>query len=88
MFKEALKIYELPANKTPGTYKNEIALTQMNLADLYTTIKHFEESEILFKKELEFFQKLENETPGTYKNEIAMSQHNLAYLYSELNRFA
>lgn len=32
MFKEALKIYELLANKTPGTYKNEIALTQMNLA--------------------------------------------------------
>lgn len=54
MFKEALKIYELLANKTPGTYKNEIALTQMNLADLYTTIKHFEESIRILSKTWEW----------------------------------
>ena len=88
MYKSALEIRKRLAESNPQAYEPSLAVSYNNLANLYSKIQCFVESEQMYKSALEIRKRLAKSYPQVYEPALAASYNNLASLYSKIQCFA
>ena len=85
-YKQALEIRTRLAEQHPEAYLPDVAMTQNNLANLYSDTNRPDEAEELYKQALEIYTRLAEQHPEAYLPDVAVTQNNLANLYCKTNR--
>ena len=83
---KVLTICENLVIQHPEAYLPNLAMTQNNLALLYSDTNQLQEAEVLYKKALTIRKNLAMQNPEAYLPDLATTQFNLANLYSYTNR--
>jgi tetratricopeptide (TPR) repeat protein len=87
MHLEALKIKRKIAENYPDQVLPELALTFLDLGDLYASLDRFEDAEPMFKSALGVYKKLAEQSPDIYLHNIAIIQNSLGTIYTRLENF-
>ncbi len=83
----ALETYMELAEKSPETFKPDVADTQNNLGVLYQRLNRYGEAEKSYLAALETYKELAEKSPETFKPKLAETQNNLGVLYQHLSRY-
>lgn len=88
MYNAALRSYDNIIEKYPEVYKadeSQIAMAQMNLANLYIQTRQYDKSETLLKTALTTFERLAKENSKAYETSVLDVQFHLATIYAISN---
>lgn len=69
-YQEALKFYRKLAQKDPGTYLPEVAITLNNLGILHRNLKEFDDAKKSYDEALGIYRKLAEKEPVLYDEEV------------------
>jgi len=85
-FKAALEKLERMTKDVPGSYRSELYITNIDLAELYRRMKRYDESEAIYKISLDTARQRAITDPKGYDNTIACIQHGLGKIFMSTNR--
>ena len=86
-YEEALVVYRRLAEQNPDDYRDNVALTQNNLAFLQRNLQQLSEAEQNLRDALEILRNLVLTAPEAYQEHLAFTLINLAVLHFSLQRF-
>ncbi len=87
MHLEALKIKKKLAEQYPDQVLPDLALTLIDLGDLYASQNKFEEAEPMYSEGLKISKQLADKYPEIYLYNVAIIQNTLGTVYTKLKKF-